>query len=215
MRICSALLLAGAVLTALPVRPARAEPPGTFEISGHAGIRAGGRLRGREDPDTGQKLSDLHVAYTESYGAGLGLFVTEETQLEVIWSHQDTNVTNPNPLEGETRVDEDVTIDDYLLALNYHWGRTYDRIRPWAGLMAGGTTFRFEDDTEARFSFGLGAGLATPFGGRFRVRIHARSRWAYVGRDEFFCDANGDCWSFPESDWLHQWDFGGGLGVLF
>ena len=212
-RLGTALALA---LVVFAPNVARAERVGTIEVSGGGGWRVGGDLKGRKDKVTGDELSDLHFESSASYGASIGRWMRPDTQFEILWSRQSTNVTNPKPYDGEAPIDVDVVVDDFLAGLLRYSGRAYDRRRWFGGVHAGLTKFGFEHETEHRFAMGASAGLRVRAATRARLRLHVRSRWAYLNRKhDFLLDDEGLRWRFPRSNWAHEWDFGAKLGFLF
>lgn len=209
------LLAALAVALLLPA-PLRAERQGVFEIGAAAGYRFSGRLEGREDPATGERLSDLYINGALTFGADAGYWVNRTVMLELLWTHQSSEVENRERSPEEERFRTDVMIDDILLGAVIHGGRAYDRIRWSGGFHVGGTAFRFDENTETRLGFGASAGTRSPLSARVRLRTFARVRWAYLDRSEdFICDAAGNCYRFPRSNWLSQWELGAGLHYVF
>jgi hypothetical protein len=206
------LLAAGCLI--LP-EPVRAERRGVFEIAGEAGFRFGGRLKGRTDPETGDELSDFHVSSGFSYGASLGYWTGRTVMVEGRWTHQDATLENRNPVEGEAQLAVDTKMEDFLIGVAIHGGRAYDRVRWWGGFHVGGTAFRFAQGTETRFAMSASAGTRTPLAARIRLHTYLRSRWAFIDRTEdFLCSTQNQCYPFPRSNWLTQWDLGVGLHYL-
>ena len=207
------LLLVAVAAGLLPPEPARAEKPGAFEIGAEAGFRFGGRLSGRQDPTTGESLSDLYFDSGLAFGADFGFWVNRTVMLETVWIHQKTKIENRDR-EAEDPLSVDVDLDDFLFGVAMHGGRAYDRVRWWGGFHVGGTRLGFDQGTETRFAMSASVGTRTPLSNRVRLRTYVRSRWTFLDQTEdVICDSNDVCYSFPRSNWLQQWEFG--IGFLY
>jgi hypothetical protein len=194
--------------------PARAEKQGAFEIGAEAGFRFGGRLSGRTDPQTGESLSDVYVDSGLAYGADFGYWMNRTVMLEALWIHQSTKIENRDAPEDEEPLSIDVALDDFLVGVAMHGGRAYDRIRWWGGVHIGGTRLRSDSGAETRLAFSASVGTRTPLSNRVRLRTYARSRWTYLDKtQDVICDSNDNCYEFPRSNWLQQWEIG--IGFLY
>jgi len=147
-------------------RPAAAEGWGV-EITPFAGYHIGGSF---EDNTTGAALDAKEGAV---YGLALDLADTPETQYELYYGFQRTQVTGGGTFGGETLFDLDV---HYL-----HLGGTYmfqgEKVRPYIAGGLGATHFVPDGSgmsSKTYFSFSLGGGVKLPLSSRVGLRLEGR-----------------------------------------
>jgi opacity protein-like surface antigen len=154
-------------------------------ITPFTGYRFGGSF---EDNTTGL---DLDVDDGESFGLILGLQATQESDYELFYSFQKTELKGEGVLSGEPLFDLDI---HYL-----HIGGTYlfpgERMRPFIGGGLGLTYFSPDGpglDSEIDFSLSLGAGVTIPISKRVGLRFEGRGFLTVLpDNTDIFCVSSG------------------------
>ncbi len=155
------------------------------ELTPFAGFRFGG---GFTDNTTG---FDLDVDEGESFGLILGLQANHESDYELFYSLQKTDLKGAGVLSGDT-----------LFALDIHYlhiGGTYlfpgEKVRPFVSGGLGITYFspdRPGVDSEIYFSLSLGGGAKIPISKRVGLRFEGRGFLTILPDDtEIFCVSSG------------------------
>jgi hypothetical protein len=165
--------------------PATARAERGLEITPFAGYAIGG---GFEDNTTGTRLD---VPSTGSFGLILGLRETHETQYELFYSFQRTELKNGAISGGAPLFDMDI---HYL-----HLGGTYlfpgEKVRPFLSGGLGLTLFAPDASglsSKADFSLSLGGGAKIPISNRMGLRIEGRGFLTILpGDTEIFCVSSG------------------------
>ena len=105
-----------------------------------------------------------------------------------------------------------MTIDQLQGSFVYQLGGAESRLRPFFIAGVGAALFSATDlDTEAKLSFGLGAGLKWLPTSRFGARLQAGYSPTYLNdASSGFCDPFGFCQA-----WLHQFELTGGVIIRF
>ena len=194
-------------------RPAAADdqPPPRFELTPYAGYRIGGEFE-RQDGSDSFKLDE---------GSSEGLIFNIEardvnTQWEVLYGHQSTNVATQFSFDPAARLGLDV---EY-----FQFGGTYlfdgEDTRPFVALTAGVTHFGPTlpgVDSESYFSGSFGGGVQLRKTKRIGVRLEARVFATFVSTDgALFCHSGpqgGVCAISIHGTALYQWE--GSAGVVF
>jgi opacity protein-like surface antigen len=158
-------------------------PPLTrFEVTPFVGYRLGGRFK-VDGFDRDADLDDHG-----SFALALNLRRDEESQYELFYTRQETNLEPDSPL-GPLGLDVEylhlggtLDVDDELLLKPYVVGGLgITRLSPEPG--------RVSDNT--RFSVSLGAGFRVPVSQHFSVRLEARGFLTFVDTDSsFFCSSS-------------------------
>jgi hypothetical protein len=165
--------------------PSPAQADRGVELTPFAGFRFGG---GFTDNTTG---FDLDVDEGESFGLILGLQADHESDYELFYSLQKTDLKGEGVLSGDT-----------LFALDIHYlhiGGTYlfpgEKVRPFISGGLGITYFspdRPGVDSEIYFSLSLGSGAKIPISKRVGLRFEARGFLTILPDDtEIFCVSSG------------------------
>lgn len=183
VRPARALLLPLAILL-LSVLPAAAADWGV-EITPYAGYHIGGSF---EDNTTGFSLDAKEGGV---YGVIFDLADTPETQYELFYAFQRTQVTGGGTFGGNTLFDLDV---HYL-----HIGGTYmfegAKVRPYIAGGLGATHFAPDGDgmsSKTYFSISLGGGAKIPISGRVALRLEGRGFMTILpDSTSIFCVSSG------------------------
>jgi hypothetical protein len=165
--------------------PALARGDWGVELTPFAGFRLGGDFT---DNTTGL---DLDVDEGESFGLILGLQATHESDYELFYSLQRTELEGEEILSGDTVFELDI---HYL-----HIGGTYlfpgEKVRPFIGGGLGLTYFSPDEsgvDSEIYFSLSLGGGAKIPISKRLGLRFEGRGFLTILPDDtEIFCVSSG------------------------
>jgi opacity protein-like surface antigen len=173
------------LLALLVLFPAAALANWGVGITPFTGYRFGGSF---EDNTTGL---DLDVDDGESFGLILGLQATQESDYELFYSFQKTELKGEGVLSGEPLFDLDI---HYL-----HIGGTYlfpgERMRPFIGGGLGLTYFSPDGpglDSEIDFSLSLGAGVTIPISKRVGLRFEGRGFLTGLpDNTDIFCVSSG------------------------
>jgi hypothetical protein len=197
-------------------------PPFRFEITPYAGYRVGGEFEAQSDPDTADANGrgfELHEGNAE----GLILDIRTSagnSQWEVLYAHQSTEVETQTSFVGGPALDIDVS--------HLQFGGTYfpesnsDAIAPFIALTAG--LARFEPDldgvkAENYFSWSLGGGVQLRADRRIGIRLEARVFGSLIDDDSaLFCVVSPEvnsCALFVEGDQLYQVEARVGLVARF
>ena len=177
-----------------------------FEVTPFVGYRFGGDF---EDSGTG---FGLDINESETYGVVLGINMSPETQLEILYSHQSTDI-KPKGLFSPTSL-TDLDIDYYHLGGSYIWD-PQKKLRPFIQASLG--VARLNPDraglsSETRFSFGIGGGVKYFLTKHIGLRLDGRALGTLLNSNSaIFC--SGGCTVRVEGSTL--WQFEGGLGIIF
>ena len=179
------LLLSAAILLSTGLFPGEAGAEWGLEITPYAGYTVGGTF---QDNTTG---ADLDVKEGGSFGLVLGLPDTPETQYELFYGFQRTQVAGGGTLGGNTLFDLDI---HYL-----HVGGTYifpgEKVRPFISGGLGATHFvpgGSGMDPKTYFSASLGGGAKIPISGHVGLRFEARGFLTILpDSTEIFCVSSG------------------------
>ncbi len=173
------------LLALLLLVPASSRADWGAEITPFAGFRFGGSF---EDNTTGLELD---VDEGESFGIILDVRATHETEYELFYSVQKTQLKGDGLLAGDPLFDLDI---HYL-----HIGGTYlfpgEKVRPFIGGGLGLTYFSPDGpglDSEVYFSLSLGGGAKIPISKRVGLRFEARGFLTILPDDtDIFCVSSG------------------------
>ena len=189
-------------LVALATSPAFAQG---FEAALVAGYTTPG---GIEQKAVG--IQDLQLAGGFAWGATAGFFFSPRLGVEACWTRQGSEL-EIGTAQGSAEL-FDVTIDQLQGSLVYQLGGAESRLRPFFTAGVGAALFSATDlDTEAKLSFGLGAGLKWLPTRRVGARVMARYSPTYLNdASSGFCDPFGFCQA-----WLHQFELTGGVIIRF
>lgn len=169
----------------LVLLPAIARADRGVEITPFAGYATGG---GFEDNTTGARLN---TADSGSFGVILGLRDTYETQYELFYSFQRTELQGSGMFGGVPLPDMDI---HYL-----HIGGTYlfpgEKVRPFLSGGLGPALFVPDatgPNSKAEFSLSLGGGVKIPISNHVGLRLEGRGFLTILpANTEIFCVSSG------------------------
>ena len=194
-------------------QPAAAQTTtGRFEITPFASYRVGGRFD-EEDGDI-----EFELGESNAWGLVVDGAVSGNTEWELMYAHQATEVETTSIVPGPSLFDMDV---DYL-----QFGGTYlfdgERARPFIALTLGATRFDPKEPgyrAKTRVSTSLGGGWKMALGDRFGMRLEVRGFATFLDKsNRLFCESNeqgGTCLIIIEGNVLAQWEARAGFTVRF
>lgn len=200
------------LLLAFAGLPAAAADEYRFEITPYAGYRMGGSFSDEEND------IDLDVRDSAAQGLMLNGKVRANTQWEVLYGRQSTDVEAAGLFNGDSLLDFDI---EYM-----HFGGTYlfdgEWVRPFMAMTVGvthadpgGSAY----GSENFFSASLGGGWNLAATNRFGVRLEIRAFMTFVDNDStLFCESDagaGQCLILIDSNTLTQWEARAGLTWRF
>ncbi len=148
------------------------------------------------------------------YGLSVAIDLVGDLQLELFWSHQESDLVEEGGfLLGDFDV-TDLDIDYYHAGILYQWGG--GQFHPFVTGSLGATEFDPADpflDNETRFSLGVGGGFKVFFNQSFGLRLEARAFTTVIDEGDDFCD-HGDCY-YDDGTYFLQGELRGGLIFAF
>lgn len=202
-------------LLALLVLPSVAMASTKVEISPYYGYRFGGEFESGDDfffNNFGLEIND-----GSSYGLTVGFNVSSNSQIELLYSHQETSL-----LEDASFLDNgfplfDLDVDYLHVGYLYEWKA--GQVRPFIVGSLGITRFAPDTsvlDDDERFSVGLGGGVKVMFSDNFGLRFELRGFSTLIDQDDdVFCDSRDFCYSYGDEDYLVQGEAKAGLVLAF
>lgn len=182
------------------------------ELTVFGGLRTGGEIN-VEDSDAVYEAND-----SSSYGLIWNTREKRNTEWEVYFSQQQTEVERNDPLLLRPRIDVDI----YTLQL----GGTYlfdgKNVRPYLAMTLGGTHIKTDSDSgssDTFFSGSLGLGLKFREGERLGFRLEGRAHGVLVSSNsKLFCRTGPDeniCVVQVEGDLFAQFEAFAGVTFRF
>jgi len=182
------------------------------ELTVFGGLRTGGEIN-VEDSDAVYEAND-----SSSFGLIWNAREKRNTEWEVYFSQQQTEVERSDPLLLRPRIDVDI----YTLQL----GGTYlfegRHVRPYLAMTLGGTHIKADSDSgssDTFFSGSLGFGLKFREGERLGFRLEGRAHGVFVSSNsKLFCRTGPDeniCVVQLEGDMFAQFEAFAGITLRF
>ena len=205
--------LVGAAAAGMVTAPTAAQdPPFRFEITPYAAYRIGGEFEPQAESDDVNVGENQAFELQEGNADGLILDIgtgAGNTQWEVLYAHQDTELeTQPSFVGGPTL---DIGVTYFQFGGTYIFEDNSESTAPFLALTAGLTRFEpgLDDvDTENYFSWSLGGGVQLRADRRVGVRLEARVFGSLIDDDSaLFCVSSPErnaCALFVEGESLYQ-----------
>ena len=129
-----------------------------------------------------------------AFGVHLGVMVSEDGELEVLFARQDTRLRAAGFFTSEPLFD--LALETYQFGGNYLFRDEEDRVRPYIGMGLGLTRLIPEPaglETENRFSASFAAGAKAYLGAHFGLRVEVRGFFTVLESDSnvFWARARG------------------------
>lgn len=212
-------LLAAALLFAAALAPAALAQSGGIEITPTVGYR----FQSSISTDASNLVDSIDVSEGVSYGLTAEFPVRPNLNVEVLWSHQGSDMTidyRGTPPPGANTDLGSLSIDTIQVGGLWQSGRSGDKVRGFFDFLLGASIVnppsQFEGFT--RFSMSLGGGAKFNFSERVGLKAGVRWMPIYVGSTDsgyVWCDPYWGCWEMYDSHYLNQVDASLGLIIRF
>ena len=190
------------VLTTVLLAPTAAMA-GEFEITPFLGYQFGGDVTTFYQGE----YHDVNINSSENWGLVLSLGLSPMTQIELLYSTQDTEA------------DADRFEDSLGLKIDYWqvsmlWNFDPDsQIQPYVVFGIGGTWLRPDGFSSlSRFSGNIGGGAKIFFSDNIGLRLEGRFYGTYINSTTSYCDP---FWCYGYNNSLYQFDVSAGLIIRF
>jgi hypothetical protein len=157
-----------------------------------------------------------------SWGADVEYRISDKLNLELLWSHQDTELQAKFTAAGISDDEKlsHLNIDTFQLGALWLSGNPYDRARLYLDLLLGATllTPSPEFSSVLRFSLSIGGGIKYHFSDRFGARLGIRWLPVYLNSKSAgygTCSPYYGCYTYYGSNYLSQGDAYTGLTASF
>jgi hypothetical protein len=183
-----------------------------FELTPYAAYRMGGSFSDETND------IDLDIEDSAAQGFIVNGKVRSNTQWEVLYGRQATDISSAGLFDGDSLLDFDI---EYM-----HFGGTYlfdgESVRPFVAMTIGVTHADPGDSaygSENFFSASLGGGWNLAATNRFGIRLEVRAFMTFVDNNStLFCESNageGECLILIDSKTLTQWEARAGITWRF
>jgi len=160
-----------------------------------------------------------------SYGFNLGVFATENVQVEFAWTRQDSTLVAGGSTEMEV---VDQSVDNYMGNVVYHFGDSDATVRPYVFGGLGATRYgsisfaglngvQREIDGESKFATNWGLGVKLYPSESVGLKLGVRWTPTYIKSDAvgYWCDPYWGCYTVGDAQYSNQFEFAGGLSFRF
>ena len=203
-----AAVLALGVLASAPASAQDASAPQTkFSIGAFVGYRGGGQ---GTDTSTG---ASYQLASAQTYGLVADFRVSPDTEVEVLWSQQNTRVQQTAPVNAQLF---DVNVGYYQIGGSYLF--TQEGVQPFMVATLGATYFSPQQpgyQNETKFSFGIGGGVKLPVGRHFGLRVEARAYGTVLNNNSSAVCTSGSCLIHVSGNLMWQYEANAGVYLSF
>lgn len=179
-----------------------------FQITPHVGYRFGGDF---EDEETGEKIE---LGDDPSYGITLNIDYEENTELEFLYSYQDTDLKQEGLFTGDSLFGLDV--HNLQFGGTYFWD--FEWAHPFVASTMGVTLLDPHPgglDSEIGFSLSIGGGVKLYATDRFGLRLEGRGFGSFFDSGGALFCGEGGCRAVIKSDVFLQFEFRAGLILDF
>lgn len=182
----------------------------SVELTPFAGYQFGGTFI--DHFDDGFTVDDIDVEESESFGLMLDIAITENAQIELLYSLQETELETPRFFGTRT---SDLDVEYFHVGFLWQWIPN-EKIRPFVVGSLGVASFDLAGvGDETAFSQSVGGGVKVLANKHFGVRFEGRMYSTLVDEgDEVFCNPE-ICFAYEEATFLLQFDFKVGLVFAF
>ncbi len=203
--------LLGMTLALIPTAVLAQQAVPRFEVTPFVGYRIGGTFV--------DSVSEAEIKLNEgsSFGISLNMRAEANTQYEITFSHQDTDLDVGSLSAGTTNLD--VAVDYLQLGGTYLWDG--EVARPYIVATLGLARVDPDDavfNGETYFAFSIGGGWKLWPTQRFGLRLEGRFYGSFVDSDtSIFCVSSGGatCLIQSDADVLWQWEMTAGASWRF
>jgi len=208
VRTAMGAVVAVAMLAPIPALAQQANSNLTqFSIAPFIGYRGGGSFT---EDTTGAKLK---LDPAQSYGLVADIRVTRETEVELLWSRQRTQL----------KADVPVTVPLFYSNVDYyHIGGTFlfatEGVQPFFVATIGATRFSPQQaglESDTKFSFGAGGGVRIPLTRNFGFRLEGRAYGTVLSNDSAVFCSGSNCLIHASGTLLWQYEANAGVYLAF
>lgn len=190
-----------------------------FEVTPTVGYRLGGTA----STSYSAFIESLEVAPAVSFGLTLEWAITPNANLEILWSHQDTELRanyRQTPPAGYTEKLTHLNVDTFQIGGLWMFGTYGDRLRPYLDFLLGMSilTPAPQFSTLTRFSGSVGGGAKLSLSDALSTRLGIRFMPIYINSTSTgygYCDPWYGCYTYYDSNYINQWDAYTGLTFRF
>ncbi|RLB61752.1 MAG: hypothetical protein DRH08_13460 [Deltaproteobacteria bacterium] len=190
-------------VTAILLLPSAALAGGGFELTPFVGYQFGG------DIETSYQgiYNDISVNSGENFGMAASFDLNPETQIELLYSTQDTSA-DARRFDGSFGL----TIDYWQISGIYNFN-PFDDVRPYVVFGLGATSLRPDGfSNETKFSGNFGGGVKVFLNDNIGLRLDGRLYATYISSTTAYCDPY---WCYGYNNSLYQFNVSAGLIVRF
>jgi len=184
----------------------------SMEIQPFVGYRWGGSFD-IDDPEA----PGFDIAGGESYGLTIGWIASPSAQIDVLWSHQGTDLEVDGSITGHGDSLSGFDIDNFMIEGSWVGGKPEDKLRGFASFGIGATQFGAPDGfkgSRTQFALGIGGGVKTYFSKTVGLRFQARWTPTFFNSNEsVFCSSDSGCFATTSGDYISQFEVT--AGVIF
>jgi len=211
-----AAVLAGIWLLAQPLSAQK------VEVSFNAGYTLSEGIQGEDRNILGLVYNRAEVNSGGSFHFTVGFFVNPKAQVEFLYGRQSSELTIKDPAPSLHISDLDVS--NYHGNFVYNWGEEDAKVRPFAFIGLGATSYSFGNgpsgqkiDGETKFSTTWGGGVKFYLAPAVGLKLTARWTPTYIksSASGYWCDPFYGCWVLGDPDYSHQFDISGGVTIRF
>ena len=213
------VMVLGVLLMAGTARAQRVETSFNVGYGGSEGIDT--------DPTLllGQIYDKLSLDSGASFNFTAGVFLTQGAQVEFLYGHQSSQLNAEG--SGVQLPLSDLSITNYMFNLNYSFGHSDAKLRPYVFGGIGATHYGFGNNLvpgstvdiggESRFATNWGGGIKYYF--TPSVGVKAGFRWTptYIKSDPagVWCDPFYGCWALSDAQYSNQFETSAGVTIRF
>lgn len=214
-----AITVTAVLLTAAPAQAQRVEASFSYGYTASEGIDTDNRTL------IGQLLDSIDVESGSGFNFTLGVFATDQMEIEFLWARQSSNLVADGP--GGTLDLSELDVDNYHVNFVYNWGARDARVRPFLFGGVGATKYSFGDflpavssdtiESETRFSTTWGGGVKFYFAPSVGAKAMLRWTPTYIKSDPagVWCDPFFGCWQLVDNQYANQFETSFGVTVRF
>lgn len=183
----------------------------------------GYRLGGTTSTSYSDFIESVQVPPALSFGLTLEYAIMRNVNLELIWSHQDSELKlnwRQTPPEGYSERLTHLNVDTFQIGGLWMLGTGGDKIRPYLDFLLGVSvlTPAPQFSTVTRFSGSVGGGAKLYLSDGLAVRLGLRFMPIYINSTSSgygTCDPWYGCYTYYNSNYFYQWDFHTGVSFRF
>ena len=199
-----------------------------FEVSGNGGWTASDGVSAAGGPilaADGELYDRIDPKDAFSWGITLGYYLNENSELEFIYSQQQSTLEANGTAVREIG---DFKIKNYHGVYTYNFGETDATARPFISIGAGATNYpgltftRFDGSTgeiggNSQFSGTAALGVKVYPSKTAGLRLQARWTPTYIKSDSegYWCDPYWGCYVVGDAQYSNQFEFSAGLTLRF